>query len=70
MKGSAEEAAKHQHGVQVRETGTTGNPVTESRFAALEKRIEELEAKIEQFLARAVAKAAETGAKKEKEKAA
>ena len=45
MKGSAEEAAKHQHGVVVKETGTVGNPVTEERIAALEERVKELEEK-------------------------
>lgn len=45
-KGDAEHAAKHQHGVQVRQTGTVGKPVTEERLAALEARVKSLEERI------------------------
>lgn len=46
FKGSAAHAAEHKHGVQVKETGTTGNPITEARIAALEARVATLEEKL------------------------
>lgn len=55
-RGDAESAAKHQHGVQAREAGTTGSPVTEARFAALEARIETLEKYVAQLEADRAAK--------------
>jgi len=44
LKGSSAHAAEHKHGVQVKETGTTGNPITEARIAAIEARLVALEA--------------------------
>lgn len=38
-KGDAEHAGQHQHGVQVKQTGTVGVPVTEERIAAIESQI-------------------------------
>jgi hypothetical protein len=46
LKGSSQHAAEHQHGVQVKETGTTGRPVTEGRIEQLEARVAELEKKV------------------------
>ena len=46
LKGSSAHAAAHKHGVQVKETGTTGNPITEARIAALEARVAKLEAPV------------------------
>jgi hypothetical protein len=46
LRGSSAHAAEHKHGVQVRETGTTGNPITEARIAALEARVAVLEAQV------------------------
>jgi len=43
-KGDSAHSAQHKHGVQVKETGTTGNPITEDRIAALEARVAVLEA--------------------------
>ena len=45
-KGDAAHAAEHKHGVQTRETGTTGNPITEARITALEARVAKLEAQV------------------------